>query len=1265
MPTMEESQQTSSQRRAEISKLLPIRALNTNEINQNTSCIPAGDRLVLASEICNKILQLKEKDEDDKFVVIKSSYGFGKTTLLNQIADEVTKRGGITQNEVWALNFDQNSSMETIFGFFAQKAEVHGLQLEQQMLRKTHLELRRRLEAAFKVLFYCKLLILDDADASDFFDFAFLNEIANKDLIICFSCIHFAKDKFSNCSVYEIPCRNQADVDADFYKQLLLQYGGKEKEKLSSLARKLGPLYGKIFILAINQGILNLEEEQEVMEFCSEKTSCNKMIECFFSRLFSHLTLFDQQLLLSISAIRVPLPIADKNMFKNLVELGVCQKIQTASKKFAIQSLNSVKQIIRALKLECQYGDDGNPERPDMLFLWMLLLPDILKDLIKKAEDHSWPFVPEAWQYKAVITEQERYNLKDIIHQRNKFADFEEIEILQECLYSALVDKNYSSAAAILFIMDRFIYWQGSSKYLINLTDYIQRNSIGTAIPPQIVIRKARIMKNEGDIQGADKVLNSLMQSGQGVGRWVYKSTSDYKLVSSVCVQIKGDIYRGLGLWVEAAKDLIKSIIGFKTLPKADIKGWASSLSLLADAYQYMPLKDYTEQMKMKFGLSSSHPVLEAIKCVNEAADLSIYSPLFYAKNKRRAGELMYIFSRTLPAYSQEQLYYLQCAATELMSGLQCHTSIASLESREQFYEFVFCAYKLAQVVNELKKLQLEMSLKVSLKNTGTALMSLSKKLYERYCSFPARVQHDKQSIMFIQSIMAMLNLPKIPLQEISLQKNLPEKVPEQSKVNREESETKERSLSKDQPKSRMGHDGSTEEAEPKSPKQADRKHLKEENFSSIGVGFSEQTSHIERVGFQDQATLMTEDTEELGATNDASGTDAKGFSRSYNTAKTEEDLETADGGYESQLRNATTASETDVVVDAFKEFVVVDRDDAEQFRNATTASSMQTDDGIEEPRGVENEESAGSGEDSGMADIQNEATYLTEEDFTTTEDFKMRLRTTLATIDDHMATCERDQLQIEDALNIINQSQPKVHDAVVWRYDSIAMKWFSMETLAYIGNKLVLGEKEGACRDAYMVEYLNQEEPFGRYVGKQYKIEKYKDRPKSMQQYKQDVICQVTSRYYATKFNQKIYQKGLLLSQVQFLPAVVVELSDVDSDPERYFNVEPYMAGSFTKITNNFKWVIKDNIQGKELLLAFSHFSYCISNGKMLIVDIQGWTSDDNSGVTFLTDPQIHTPDKKGFGSANRGLDGFSEFWASQHPKCNDVCKALSLKRP
>ena len=104
--------------------------------------------------------------------------------------------------------------------------------------------------------------------------------------------------------------------------------------------------------------------------------------------------------------------------------------------------------------------------------------------------------------------------------------------------------------------------------------------------------------------------------------------------MTSVCVQIKGDIFRGLGLWTQASIDLIKSIFGFKSLPKVDKKGWASSLSLLADAYQYMSLEDFRQKIKPRFKLTSDHPILEAIKCVNEASELSIYSPLFFTKNK-------------------------------------------------------------------------------------------------------------------------------------------------------------------------------------------------------------------------------------------------------------------------------------------------------------------------------------------------------------------------------------------------------------------------------------------------------------------------------------------------------------------------------------------------------------------------------------------------------------------------------------------------------
>ena len=106
-------------------------------------------------------------------------------------------------------------------------------------------------------------------------------------------------------------------------------------------------------------------------------------------------------------------------------------------------------------------------------------------------------------------------------------------------------------------------------------------------------------------------------------------------------------------------------------------------------------------------------------------------------------------------------------------------------------------------------------------------------------------------------------------------------------------------------------------------------------------------------------------------------------------------------------------------------------------------------------------------------------------------------------------------------------------------------------------------------------------------------------------------------------------------------------------------------MAGDFTKITNNLNWVVQGDVQGKDLLLAFSHFSYCASKGTLIVVDIQGWTSQDQRGLTFLTDPQIHTKDKKGYGTANRGQEGFNKFWQILHPQCNHICALLNLSRP
>ena len=131
---------------------------------------------------------------------------------------------------------------------------------------------------------------------------------------------------------------------------------------------------------------------------------------------------------------------------------------------------------------------------------------------------------------------------------------------------------------------------------------------------------------------------------------------------------------------------------------------------------------------------------------------------------QRRAGELMLIYTEILPENSSEVGFYLKYAATELIQGLKCHTSVSSLESREQFYEFVFCVYKLSQALAKLYKLHGNSD--SSLNGTAKALLALALKLYEHYCSFELKLHHDDWSTMLIQTTLLLLNLPKLPLNE-------------------------------------------------------------------------------------------------------------------------------------------------------------------------------------------------------------------------------------------------------------------------------------------------------------------------------------------------------------------------------------------------------------------------------------------------------------------------------------------------------------------
>ncbi|CAN0148926.1 unnamed protein product [Lampetra planeri] len=110
--------------------------------------------------------------------------------------------------------------------------------------------------------------------------------------------------------------------------------------------------------------------------------------------------------------------------------------------------------------------------------------------------------------------------------------------------------------------------------------------------------------------------------------------------------------------------------------------------------------------------------------------------------------------------------------------------------------------------------------------------------------------------------------------------------------------------------------------------------------------------------------------------------------------------------------------------------------------------------------------------------------------------------------------------------------------------------------------------------------------------------------------------------------------------------------------------NAEPYMEGSFAKITNNSE-VYKRNVPAAPYAIAFSHFTYDLSKGSEIIVDLQGWTTMDGTGLMYLTDPLVHSWFKDLNDSVDYGQRGFHKFWDKQHAECNHICHDLDLKRP
>uniref|UniRef100_A0A3B3WJ83 Uncharacterized protein n=1 Tax=Poecilia mexicana TaxID=48701 RepID=A0A3B3WJ83_9TELE len=113
-----------------------------------------------------------------------------------------------------------------------------------------------------------------------------------------------------------------------------------------------------------------------------------------------------------------------------------------------------------------------------------------LASLLEEAEQMKWPFVPERWQYKQSISPTDKTNLNDLIGKN--------LQQLLDLLKSSIMAQEPQTSLAVMFLVDRFLYWIDESRRLLKITKLLNRWYPEQPIAPQLIIRVARVFLNSG-----------------------------------------------------------------------------------------------------------------------------------------------------------------------------------------------------------------------------------------------------------------------------------------------------------------------------------------------------------------------------------------------------------------------------------------------------------------------------------------------------------------------------------------------------------------------------------------------------------------------------------------------------------------------------------------------------------------------------------------------------------------------------------------------
>ncbi|KAM5255651.1 alpha-protein kinase 1 [Ctenodactylus gundi] len=326
-------------------------------------------------------------------------------------------------------------------------------------------------------------------------------------------------------------------------------------------------------------------------------------------------------------------------------------------------------------------------------------LPSELRTLIQEAKEMKWPFVPEKWQYKQAMSPEDKTNLQDVIGAG--------LQQLLVALRASIVAQDCAAAAALVFLLDRYLYGLDASANLLRVAKGLHQLRPATPIAPQVVIRQARLSVNSGKLLKAEYILSGLISNNGATGTWVYRNESDKVLVQSVCIQIRGQILQKLGMWYEAAELIWASVLGYLTLPQPDKKGISTSLGILADIFVSMSKTDYerfknSPQINLGLLKEFDHHLLSAAEACKLAAAFSAYTPLFVltAVNIRGTCLLSYCSSSDCPPEMKN--FYL-CEAKEAFEiGLLTKKDTEPVTGKQELHSLIKAAFGLSTVHQRL-----------------------------------------------------------------------------------------------------------------------------------------------------------------------------------------------------------------------------------------------------------------------------------------------------------------------------------------------------------------------------------------------------------------------------------------------------------------------------------------------------------------------------------------------------------------------------------